>query len=191
MINLALSLRQRIGDQLNGRAKVGQPSQFRGPLDAKKSILVLMLMLGPDDQAALANIKKRLKELCPQAAIKCLCFYQKTEAGDNFIGNSEVEYFTENDFNFFFAFKSQRLREFLAPTYDMSVVLTVRDHLFVDFTAHYVHSALRIGDRHLRLAADGTLNFIVGPSDSLPLKPSAVAKNVTDALALLFKGRGL
>lgn len=191
MINFAINLRQKIGHMLNELAKVRQPEGFRGPLDAKTSILVLMLMESADDQTALTQLKKRLKELCPKASQKYLCFYQKTEEGDNFISNSEVEFFTEDDFNPLFKFKSQRLKEFLSATYDIGIVLTVADNLFVDYTAHYMRCSLRIGGRQSQLFADGTLNFIVGPSDALPLKPAVIGKNATDALALMFKGKGL
>lgn len=186
MFNYALGLRQKIGHWLNALSakKRSLYGSFKGPIEDKKSVLLVSSIETEGDRQPLLELKKEFKTLCPGATVSIACLYDKTKgAADNFISDDNNRYFTEDAFSFFFKFRNKELVDFLSAGYDVAIFLTQKDIVCTDFASQYVVADLRVGLTGSKVDSLGILNFSVAKGDS----STKSVNNILDSVKMVFK----
>ena len=182
MTSVALNLRMRIGDWLNGFSSMRRSASFSGSLSSKGKILILSEIATEEDKNLVSAAKKRFRDICPRAEVDIVCHCPKDAAGCALISDKGEEYFTDKDLSFFFKIKSQSLRESLASRHDILVLLADDKAHTLNYIAKYANADLRVGRAGTILDKSGVLNFVVeSHTDAKEMAPV-----MASTLAMMF-----
>ncbi len=112
-----------------------------------------------------------------------ISYYDKKIRTDvnNFVSNQGiVEYFTDDDFSFFYKIKSDSLKNYLSADYDMAIMIAKGQKPYLPYTFRYVRAALRIGNKATN---DDKMNFII---DAVTRTPDDLNKEILKYLKMFF-----
>lgn len=180
MTSVALNIRMRIGDWLNGLPTERRSHRFAGPLPSKGKILILAEIDSEEDRNLVLAAKKRFRNMCPQAEVNIVCHYcPKDIAGCALISDKGEEYFTDNDLSFFFKIKSQSLKECLTSRHDILIVLAEDKARTLNYVAKYANADLRVGRVGTILDKSEVLNFTIDSHTDAKEMAPLIAANLT------------
>ncbi len=161
MTSVALNLRMKIGDWLNGFSTMRRSTSFSGALSSKSKILILSEIATEEDKSLVSAAKKQFRDMCPKAEVDIVCHCPKDVAGCALISDKGEEYFTDKDMSFLFKIKSQSLKECLASKHDILILLADDKAQTLNYIAKYANADLRVGRAGTILDKSGVLNFVV------------------------------
>ena len=69
MTSVALNLRMKIGDWLNGFSTMRRSTSFSGALSSKSKILILSEIATEEDKSLVSAAKKQFRDMCPKAEV--------------------------------------------------------------------------------------------------------------------------
>lgn len=154
-------LLQKIGDSLNGLKKIKPTQKTWTNLANVKNVVILSDVTDKETATAIVNLRSELRKLCPDAKVVMLSYYDKkvcTEV-NNFVSNQGiVEYFTNDDFSFYYKIESESLKTYLDEDYDMAIMIAQGSKKYVPYIFRYIRAALRIGNKSTN---NCLMNFVI------------------------------
>lgn len=154
-------IRQSIGNKLND-FKLVKPSQRKWTdLKSVNDIVLVSDVTSEDMEEATVNLRSELKQLCPNAKVLMLSYYDKKIRTDanNFVSNEGIsEFITDDDFNYFYKMNSDSLKMYIKRDYDMAILLSKGEKKYISYVFQYIRAALRIGNKKTN---DGKMNFVI------------------------------
>ncbi len=178
-----LNIRQKIGNWQNELSKVVRQHSFSGPLSEKKDILIITEIFGDEDREAIEKLRAGFKEMCPQANVTAMMFYNKQKGGYNFISDGGKIYFSREDFSFFFKIKEEQIKTCLRKKYDIAFVYSKEDKVYVPYLSAYVMAGINIGVKDSDVDQKGYLTYLVGQKDT---GQKDAVRQTLDSLKMVF-----
>lgn len=114
-----------------------------------RDILIIADVSRTEQIAAQTELKKNISKISPMAKVVSVNYHDKTTNPTTLISDKNVEYFTAEDFTFFFKMRNEKLLEYLARDYDMALFLCNEPQIHINFIAPYVRSQIKIGRRSI------------------------------------------
>lgn len=183
MLETINHIRQQIGDKLNKLSSVSPSKKQWKDLASVQNIVIVSDITPPETEKAIVNLRSELKKICPNSKVMMISYYDKKIRTDvnNFVSNQGiVEYFTDDDFSFFYKIKSDSLKNYLSADYDMAIMIAKGQKPYLPYTFRYVRAALRIGNKATN---DDKMNFII---DAVTRTPDDLNKEILKYLKMFF-----
>lgn len=114
-----------------------------------RSILIVSDVSRAEQIAAQNELRKNISKISPSAKVVSVNYHDKTTNPTTLISDKNVEYFTAEDFTFFFRIRNEKLKEYLASEYDMALILCNEQQTHINFIAPYIRSQIKIGQRNI------------------------------------------
>lgn len=169
------NIRIKIGHYLNGLSKIkNKQIENKKPSEVTR-VLILSDMSMLNNQQGISTLKKTFKDICPKISFTEIHFNSKvTPESETLISDKNREYFSEEDFSFFFKIRNQTVMEYLQNDYDIVFLLTAENHVYIDFLFQYAKGSLFMG----RSGLSERLNFIVDiKTNDIKALSDAICKN--------------
>ncbi|MCF0191296.1 MAG: hypothetical protein HUJ96_08545 [Marinilabiliaceae bacterium] len=147
MANWISNFRRWVGNSLNHLGHTGKCSLSLSPLKEMKSILILSTAEDSMHIDAMNVMRTKLMKLCPSAKVTALLYYTKQKNEEAHISAGDIQYYTNEEFSFFFKIKSDVIIDCFSNEYDVIIVSETTYNKYIDFILPYLRSVLKIGSQ--------------------------------------------
>lgn len=145
MANIIDNFRRWVGNHINGLNKVPQSKLQLVKLEEMRNVLVITETNTPEQESAMDNLRRELSKICPKATVCVLSFFRKGYQTPAHISAGNILYACQEDFSFFYGFKSEEMKELLATDYNAVFISSVSAHPDITYVLPYVKAVLKIG----------------------------------------------
>lgn len=160
MFDFLRNTRQKIGCKLNKLDSMRTCRRQWKHVEDTRDIVIISDITSEDAEQAVSNLRAELKKLCPLAKITTLNYFDKKVRSDanRFISADNSEYFSDDNFNWFYKIKSETLINHLKSDYDMAILISKGDKPYIPFIFQFASAKLLIGNKATN---DSRMNFVI------------------------------
>lgn len=145
MASLINRFRRWVGNHINGLNKVQQSKLQLVKLEDMLNVLIIAETNTPEQESAMDIHRREISKICPKATVSVMSFFNKGYQTPAHISAGNVHYICQEDFSFFYAFKSEEMKKVLATDYDVVFVSSISANPDITYVLPYVKAVLKIG----------------------------------------------
>ncbi|MDO4461692.1 MAG: hypothetical protein Q4C30_04235 [Bacteroidia bacterium] len=134
-----------VGNHLNHLNKVAPCTLSLQKLKEMKSILIISENNTSEQDTALEKLRKEVSTLSPNAKLSSLSLYRKDKKSPARISAGNSTFISQEDFNIFYKFKSEELKNIINQQYDIVLVSSISYNKYISYILPFLRTVLMVG----------------------------------------------